>query len=230
MKTIGLLGGMSWESTQEYYRIINEETQRLRGGHHSAPIAMISVDFHEIEELQRAGDWEAMADILSEKARQVETAGAELLLICTNTMHKVAEQVAMAVSIPLVHVADATAVSVKRSGASTVGLLGTAFTMEQEFYKGRLQQKGLDVLVPDAKDRELVHRVIYEELVMGEINAASRDIFLDIIGKLQHRGAEAVIEGCTEIGLLVKQEHTQVPLFDTAAIHAKQAVSEALTP
>ncbi len=230
MKTIGLLGGMSWESTQEYYRIINEETRRLRGGHHSAPIAMISVDFHEIEELQRAGDWEAMAGILSEKAHQIEAAGAELLLICTNTMHKVAEQVAKAVSIPLVHVADATAQAIKTSGASTVGLLGTAFTMEQEFYKGRLQQQGLEVLVPDAQERKLVHQIIYEELVMGEIKAESRDIYLDIIGKLQHRGAEAVIEGCTEIGLLVKQEHTQVPLFDTAAIHAKQAVNEALKP
>lgn len=228
MKTIGLLGGMSWESTEIYYRLINEETRRVLGGHHSAPIAMFSVDFQEIKELQHAGDWDATAEILVEKARQIERAGAEFLLICTNTMHKIADEVSSSISIPLLHLADATAIAIKESGVSTVGLLGTKFTMEQEFYKGRLQQHGLEVLVPSQKDQDVVHQIIYDELVLGRVLSESRDEYLRIIDGLQQHGADAVIEGCTEIGLLVKQEHTEVPLFDTTEIHAHQAVVEAL--
>ena len=228
MKTIGLLGGMSWESTELYYRLINEETKRIRGGLHSAPVVMLSVDFHDIEQLQQEGDWGAAATVLAEKARVIESAGAELLLICTNTMHKVADQVADAIRIPLLHIADAAATRVKASGIRKVGLLGTRFTMEQQFYKGRLEQSGLTVLVPEAEDRTLVHRVIYEELCLGQVNTRSRQEFLRIIDSLRSSGAEAVIEGCTEIGLLVGQEHTSVPLFDTTRIHAVQAVAEAL--
>ena len=228
MKTIGLLGGMSWESTELYYRLINEETKRALGGLHSAPIVMVSVDFHEIEQLQAQEDWDASARLLSDKARQIESAGAELLLICTNTMHKVADEVADAIGIPLLHIADATATSVKASGARTVGLLGTRFTMEQEFYKGRLEKSGLTVLVPGEDDRAIVNRTIYEELCLGQMNPESRQEFLRIIDSLHAGGAEAVIEGCTEIGLLVGEEHTDVPLFDTTRIHASQAVADAL--
>ena len=228
MKTIGLLGGMSWESTELYYRLINEETKRILGGLHSASIAMVSVDFHDVEQLQQRADWDAAARLLSEKARLVESAGADLLLICTNTMHKVADRVADAIGIPLLHIADATAAQVKASGVRTVGLLGTRFTMEQQFYRTRLENNGLTVLVPDAEDRALVHRTIYEELCRGRVDPASRREFLRIIDALRGSGAEAVIEGCTEIGLLVGQEHTDVPLFDTTRIHAHQAVAEAM--
>ena len=228
MKTIGLLGGMSWESTELYYRLINEETKRALGGLHSAPIAMVSVDFHEIEQLQAQEDWDASARLLSDKARQIESAGAELLLICTNTMHKVADEVADAIGIPLLHIADATATSVRASGVRSVGLLGTRFTMEQEFYRGRLEKSGLTVLVPGEDDRAIVNRTIYEELCLGQLKPESRQEFLRIIDSLHARGAEAVIEGCTEIGLLVGQKHTSVPLFDTTRIHAHQAVAEAL--
>jgi aspartate racemase len=228
MKTIGLLGGMSWESTELYYRLINEETKRVLGGLHSAPIAMVSVDFHDVEQLQQRADWDAAARLLSEKARLVESAGADLLLICTNTMHKVADEVGDAVGIPLLHIADATAGQVKASGIRTVGLLGTRFTMEQQFYRTRLENNGLTVLVPDAGDRALVHRIIYDELCRGRVDPASRLEFLRIIDTLRGSGVEAVIEGCTEIGLLVGQGHTDVPLFDTTRIHAHQAVAEAL--
>jgi len=228
MKTIGLLGGMSWESTELYYRWINEETKRRLGGLHSAPIAMVSVDFQEIEELQHRGDWAAAGDILAKKARQVEAAGADLLLICTNTMHKVAAEVEAAIRIPLLHIADATAKRIKQSGMRTVGLLGTKFTMEQDFYKGRLERQGLDVLVPSEADREIVHRVIYEELCLGDVRESSRNEYLRIIEQLSAAGAEGVIEGCTEIVMLVQQQHTHVPLFDTTAIHAQEAVAEAL--
>jgi aspartate racemase len=228
MKTIGLLGGMSWESTENYYRLINEGTRDALGGLHSAPIAMFSVDFQEIEAFQNAGNWDAMAGILAKRATQIEAAGAEMLLICTNTMHKVADEVSAAISIPLLHIADATAATVKESGARTVGLLGTKFTMEQDFYKGRLERHGLEVVVPSAADRDIVHQIIYEELCRGQIKAESRDEYLRIIDDLSERGAEAVIAGCTEIGLLVKQEHTTVQIFDTTVIHAQQAVVEAL--
>ena len=228
VKTIGLLGGMSWESTELYYRLINEETKRLRGGLHSAPIAMVSVDFQEIERLQRADDWETAAEILSDGARRVESAGADFLLICTNTMHRVADEVAAAIDIPLLHLADATANEIRAAGIRTVGLLGTRFTMEEDFYTGRLEKHGLRVLLPPEADRDTLHRVIYEELCLGAVNATSRDDFLRIIAELERSGAEAVIEGCTEIGLLVKPEHTDVTLFDTTAIHARHAVFRAM--
>lgn len=228
MKTIGLLGGMSWESTEHYYRLINEATREALGGLHSAPIAMVSVDFQELEEMQHAGDWAAIGRILADRAAQVEAAGAELLLICTNTMHLVANEISAAVSVPLLHIADATATAVKEAGVSSVGLLGTKFTMEKDFYRGRLADHGLDVVVPSQPDRDIVHRIIYEELCLGRIQDDSRAEYLRIIDDLRQRGAEAVIEGCTEIGLLVKQEHTDVPLFDTTTIHAHQAVADAL--
>lgn len=228
MKTIGMLGGMSWESTELYYRKINEETRRLRGGLHSAPIAMVSVDFQEIEALQHGDEWDACADILAARAKEIQAAGADLLLICTNTMHRVAPQVAAAVDIPLLHIADATAARIKAAGSRRIGLLGTRFTMEQDFYRGRLEEQGIEVIVPGAADREIVHRVIYDELCLGEISDASRQEFLRIIEQLVMDGAEGVIEGCTEIVMLVQQRHTNTPLFDTTAIHAEQAVAEAL--
>ena len=228
MKTIGLLGGMSWESTELYYRKINEETKRVRGRLHSAPLAMVSVDFQQIEELQHKDDWAACARILADKSRRIEAAGADFLLICTNTMHKVAPQIEEALGIPLLHIADATAARIKESGMSRVGLLGTRFTMEQEFYKGRLEQHGLEVLVPTREDREIVHRVIYEELCLGKILDGSRTEFLRIIRELEDNGASGVVEGCTEIAMLVSQAHTDVSLFDTTAIHAEEAVAEAL--
>ena len=228
MKTIGLLGGMSWESTELYYRLINEETKRRLGGLHSAPIAMVSVDFHEIEDYQRQGDWDAAAEALAGKARQIEMAGAEFLLICTNTMHRVAEEVQSAINIPLLHLADATATRINQTGTKTVGLLGTKFTMEQDFYKNRLEQQGITVLVPTESDRAIVHQVIYDELCLGDVRDSSRSEYLRIIEELSARGAEGVIEGCTEIVMLVQQKHTSVPLFDTTSIHAQEAVAEAL--
>ncbi|MBW2436613.1 MAG: aspartate/glutamate racemase family protein [Desulfobacterales bacterium] len=228
MKTIGLLGGMSWESTELYYRWINEETKRILGGLHSAPIAMVSVDFQQIEKLQHQGDWAAAGDILARKAHQVEAAGADFLLICTNTMHNVADQIEAAIGIPLLHIADATATQIQQADMDTVGLLGTRFTMEQDFYKGRLEQKGLNVMVPSKQDREIVHRIIYEELCLGDVREDSRKEYLRVIDQLQAEGAQGVIEGCTEIVMLVNQQHTRVPLFDTTAIHAREAVAEAL--
>lgn len=228
MKTVGLLGGMSWESTLLYYRWINEGVKARLGKLHSARIALVSVDFQEIEELQHAGDWEQAGVALAEAAQQVQAAGADFLLICTNTMHKVAPQVEAAVSIPLLHLADATAQRIQAAGADTVGLLGTAFTMEQDFYRGRLAQQGLTVLTPEAEDRAIVHRVIYEELVLGIVREESRTEYLRIIDELAAHGAQGVIEGCTEIGMLVQQAHTRVPLFDTTAIHAQAAVDAAL--
>lgn len=229
MKTIGLLGGMSWESTELYYRKINEETRRLRGELHSAPIALVSVDFHEIERLQHRNEWQVCGVLLAEKARQVEAAGADFLLICTNTMHKVAPDIAAAIEIPLLHIADATAACIKQQGLAKIGLLGTRFTMEEAFYKGRLEKLyDLEVLVPGAADRDLVHRVIYEELCMGKVDAASRQEFLRIIDDLEAAGAGGVIEGCTEITMLIQQVHTDMPLFDTTSIHAWAAVAEAL--
>lgn len=228
MKTIGLLGGMSWESTALYYREINQETRRRLGGLHSAPIAMVSLDFAPLEALQRAGDWDTAARHLVRAARDVQSAGAELLLLCTNTMHRVADAVAGAVDIPLLHIADATARAVRQAGLQQVGLLGTRFTMEQDFYTGRLRAAGLEVVVPDVADREVVHRVIYQELCQGQVREPSRQQFLGIIDRLRACGAQGVIQGCTEITLLVQQTDTEVPLFDTTAIHARAAVSEAL--
>lgn len=228
MKTIGLLGGMSWESTALYYRWINEEAQRNLGALHSAPIVMSSVDFHEVEALQRQGDWHQAGALLAEQARRIQMAGAELLLICTNTMHKVADQVEAAIDIPLLHIADATAQRIRESGMQTVGLLGTKFTMEQDFYRGRLEQHGLRVLTPGRDDRNLVHTIIYEELCQGRIVDTSRSRVLRIVDELYSAGAQGIIEGCTEIVLLVQEQHTDVPLFDTTAIHATAAVAQAL--
>jgi aspartate racemase len=229
MKTIGLLGGMSWASTELYYRLINEGIKAHLGGLHSARIAMVSVDFQEIEEMQNGGDWANVGKALAQAAKQVEAAGADFLLICTNTMHKVAPQVQEAISIPILHLADTTAERIKAAGMKTIGLLGTRFTMEEDFYKGRLVEKHeLDVLVPPKSDREIVHRVIYDELCAGQVKDESRDEFLRVIDDLRDRGAEGVIEGCTEIGMLVQQQHTDVPLFDTTSIHAEEAVLEAI--
>ncbi len=229
MKTIGMLGGMSWESTELYYRIINETVKQRLGGLHSAKIAMVSVDFHEIERLQHQGDWSRAGEALAEAGRCVEAAGADFLVLCTNTMHKVAPQIEQAVNIPLLHLADVTAARIKQRDMQTVGLLGTNFTMEQEFYKGRLAERhGLRVIVPAPEDRSIVHRVIYEELCIGVISDESRRKYLRIIDALRAQGAECVIEGCTEITMLVTQAHTSVPLFDTTAIHAEAAVDYAL--
>lgn len=229
MKTIGLLGGMSWESTALYYQLINKGIQARLGGLHSAKIAMISLDFNEIEELQQVGDWGQAGKILAAAARQVEAAGADFLLICTNTMHKVAAQISAAIEIPILHLADATGKRIKDQGMSIVGLMGTRFTMEQDFYKDRLVSRhGIEVLIPPAEDREIVHGVIYEELCRGEVTETSRNEFLRIIEDLARRGASGVIEGCTEIVMLVQQKHTSTPLFDTTAIHAEAAVELAL--
>ena len=228
MKTIGLLGGMSWESTELYYRLINESIRAKLGGLHSAKLALYSVDFQEIEVLQHGGNWDRAGEVLAEAAKNVQRAGADFLLICTNTMHKVAPQIEAALDIPLLHLADATAERIKAQGMSTVGLLGTNFTMTQDFYRGRLESHGLEIVVPNETDRETVHRVIYDELCLGEVKESSRTDYLHIIDNLAAQGAEGVIEGCTEIVLLVQQQHTDVPLFDTTAIHAEAAVVQAL--
>lgn len=229
MKTVGLLGGMSWESTVSYYRAINEGVKNALGGLHSAQIAMYSVDFDPIEKLQHAGDWAEMAKILSEAALRVQAAGADFLLICTNTMHKVAPQVDAAIDIPLLHIADAIGDALVQQGITKVGLLGTAFTMEQDFYGGRLQEKyDLEVLIPDERDRKLVHQVIYEELCLGKLEARSQADYLRIMDSLANRGAEGIILGCTEIGLLVKQADSAIRLFDSTVIHTEKAVEYAL--
>lgn len=230
MKTIGLLGGMSWESTELYYRLINEGVKEQLGGLHSAKIAMVSVNFEEIEKLQHAGDWEASGKVLAKAAQQIEAAGADFLLICTNTMHKVAPQIQSAINIPILHLADATAKRITDAGLHTIGLLGTNFTMEQDFYKGRLSnQHNLNVIVPSEADRQIVHDIIYNELCLGEVKESSRTEYLRIIDAMTEQGAQAVIEGCTEIVMLVQQEHTDVPLFDTTTIHAEEAVKLALS-
>ena len=229
MKTIGLIGGMSWESTQYYYRQINQGIRQRLGGLHSAQILLHSVDFAPIEALQHAGDWDAAAEILSQAAQSLESGGADFFLICTNTMHKVADKVEKAVKIPLLHIADATAEVLLADKISHIGLLGTAFTMEQSFYKGRLsQQHGIEVLVPDPRDRETVHDIIYRELCLGTIKPASKKAYLQIIKRLQQQEIEGVILGCTEICMLVDQGDTSIKLYDTTAIHTEQAVDYAL--
>ena len=229
MKTIGLLGGMSWESTLWYYQAINEGIKKKLGGLHSAKIILHSVDFAVIEELQMKGDWPAAAKILAQAAIGVEKAGADFLLICTNTMHLVAPEIQREITIPLLHIADATAKNLVDQGIKKVGLLGTAFTMEQDFYKGRLENNyGLQVITPNKEDRDIVHQVIYDELCLGQINYDSKQQYLRIIQQLADQGAEGVILGCTEIGLLVKQDDTKVKLFDTTFIHADSAVEAAL--
>jgi aspartate racemase len=229
MKTIGLLGGMSWESSVAYYRAINEGVKHALGGLHSAKIAMYSVDFDPIEKLQRDGDWEGAGKILVDAAINVQAAGADFLVICTNTMHKVAPQIEEAIDIPLLHIADATAEVLVKNGIKTVGLLGTAFTMEQEFYKGRLSANyGLTVLTPNKEDRLTIHNVIYKELILGEMLSPSKAEYLRIIDALASQGAEAIILGCTEIGMLIKQADTEITLLDTTYIHAQKAVEWAI--
>jgi aspartate racemase len=229
MKTIGLLGGMSWESTLEYYRIINQEVKARLGGLHSARCLLYSVDFAEIEALQHQGKWEQAGAVLAEAARRLELGGAEFVVLCTNTMHKVADDIQAGIGIPLLHIADATAEKIKAAGISRVGLLGTRFTMEQDFYRGRLEQRhGLDVVVPEPEARELVHRVIYDELCLGMIRDASRAAYRGIIADLVKKGAQGIIAGCTEIELLVRDEDSPALLFATTRIHAAAAVELAL--
>ncbi|MBT3276991.1 MAG: aspartate/glutamate racemase family protein [Candidatus Thioglobus sp.] len=228
MKTIGMIGGMSWESTASYYKFINEGIKNKLGGLHSAKICMYSVDFDEIEKLQHQDNWNETANILSRAAQSVESGGADFLLICTNTMHKVAPEIEKNISIPILHIADATAETLAKDGIKKVGLLGTRFTMEQDFYKSRLIDKfNIDVVIPSDKDMDTIHKIIYSELCVGTISNDSRDIYLEIINSLYESGAEAVILGCTEIALLVQQKHTSIPLYDTTLIHASYAVEQA---
>jgi aspartate racemase len=229
MKVVGLIGGMSWESTIPYYRQINELIKERLGGLHSAKIILYSVDFHDIERLQHAGDWETAGQLLGDAARCLERAGADFLVLCTNTMHKVAAAIEAAVHIPLLHIADPTAAEITAAGFSTVGLLGTRFTMEESFYKDRLQERhGLRIMTPMSEDSQIIHRIIFEELCMGHTFEESRNEFRRVIQSLVHRGAEAVILGCTEISLLVDQRDSAVPLFDTTHIHARKAAEWAL--
>lgn len=229
MKTLGLIGGMSWESTIPYYRQINQTVKQTLGGLHSAKVIIYSVDFHEIEILQRNGDWDQAGKILAEAAQSLQRAGAEMLVLCTNTMHKVAPAIEAAVTIGLLHIADPTARAIKAQGLQKIGLLGTRFTMEQAFYKDRLQnQHGLEVLTPNAADRDIVHRIIYEELCLGTIKPSSQQDYIRIMHDLVLQGAQAIILGCTEISLLVQTEHASVPLFDTTALHAHAAAAWAL--
>lgn len=224
-----MLGGMSWESTATYYREINEGIKQNLGGLHSAKICLHSVDFDEIEKLQHADDWDTAAMVLADGARKIEAGGANFLIICTNTMHRVASEIEQAISIPLLHIADATALKLKDDNITRVGLLGTRFTMEHNFYKSRITELfGIEVLVPEPDERTLLHAIIYDELCLGKIENTSRQQCLEIISRLFARGAQAVILGCTEIALLISQDHTNIPLYDTTVIHANQAVSYAL--
>jgi aspartate racemase len=230
MKTIGLIGGMSWESSLEYYRIINELVKERLGGLHSATCVLYSVDFEEVEALQHAGDWKTLTSIMVDAAFNVEKAGADFVLICTNTMHKMADQVQASISIPLVHIADATGEKITELHLKTVGLLGTAFTMEEDFYTGRLHQKfGLHTLIPSKEQRKIIHTIIYTELCCGEIKDESRKIMKEIIADLVSRGSEGIILGCTEIPLLISQKDSPVPIFNTTYIHAEAAVNMALS-
>ena len=228
MKTIGLIGGMSWESSSEYYRIINEEVKQRLGGFHSAKCILYSVDFEEIETCQRNGEWEKTAEILTDAARSLEAAGVDFIVLCTNTMHKVADEIQAGIAIPFLHIADITAQQVLSNGIKTIGLLGTRYTMEQDFYKSRLENQGIRVLIPKETDRVIVNTVIYNELCLGQIIDESRARYKKIIEDLIEQGAEGIILGCTEIGLLVKPEDSKVPLFDTTLIHAIGAVNYAL--
>jgi len=228
MRRIGLIGGMSWESTAVYYRLLNQLVREELGGLHSAECVLYSVDFAEIQAMQASGSWDVAAERLSNAARLLEGAGVDMVLICTNTMHKVADVVEASVSVPLLHLADTTAEAVRAAGVRTVGLLGTAFTMEQDFYRDRLASHGLEVLVPEAEDRGLVHRVIFDELCLGVVQDASREAFRAVIDRLTERGAAGVILGCTEIELLVGQDDSPVPVFPTTRLHAEAAVRLAL--
>jgi len=230
MKTIGLVGGMSWESTQEYYRIINQRVKERAGGFHSAKVVLYSVDFDEVESRQHQGRWEELIALMIDAAQRVERAGAECLLICTNTMHLMADAVQDSIRIPLLHIVDVTAEAVKARGFGRVALLGTRFTMEKDFYKGRLQKKhGLEVLIPEEQDRALIHAILYDELCLGKISDESKKVLQGIIAKLEDRGAQGIILGCTEIPLLVKQADYEIPLFDTTTLHAEAAVDFSLS-
>lgn len=229
MKTIGLIGGMSWESSAMYYRTINELVKQRLGGLHSARVILYSVDFAEIEAMQAHGEWQQAGRVLAQAAASLQAAGADFLLLCTNTMHKVAEQIEAVVSIPLLHIADPTAQAIKQAGLQKIGLLGTRFTMEQEFYRGRLQsQHGIEVLLPDEQERADVHRIIYDELCLGVLTTKSRSCYRDVMAGLMARGAQGIILGCTEISLLVTPQDAKLPLFDTTALHAASAVEMAL--
>ena len=223
MKTIGLIGGMSWESTVTYYKIINETVKEKLGGLHSAKCILYSIDFQEIEECQANGNWEKSGEILGEAANNLEKAGADFIVICTNTMHKVINQIKEKISIPILHIAEMTAEKILEKGLKNIALLGTKYTMEQDFYKSKLIEKGINVIIPDKNDIEIINKVIYDELCLGTINSNSKKKFLEIVDKLRSKGAEGIILGCTEIGLLIKNEDTDVPLFDTAVIHAEEA-------
>lgn len=227
MKTIGVLGGMSWESSLEWYRRANEQVRATFGGHHSAPILLDSLDFAEIEALQAVGDWDAAGRILASHAQGLQAAGAELLVLCTNTMHLVADQITAAVDIPFLHIGDVTAQAVRGAGISTIGLLGTAFTMEQPFYRDRLAEHGVASIVPDAQDRATVHRIIYEELVQGITTEESRQAYREVIARLVENGAEGIVLGCTEIELLVSEADAPVPVFPTTALHVTAALETA---
>ncbi|HHA2860183.1 TPA: aspartate/glutamate racemase family protein [Stenotrophomonas maltophilia] len=229
MKTLGLIGGMSWESSAQYYRLINEDVRQRLGGAHSAQLLLWSVDFAGIKQLQHDGDWAALGDHMVDAARRLQAGGADLLVVCTNTMHTLAGRIEAECPLPLLHIADPTAAAILQAGIRKVGLLGTAFTMEQAFYRDRLQERfGLQVLVPEAEDRRSVHDIIYQELIAGVVRERSRQVYADVIARLVERGAEAIILGCTEIMLLVRPEDSAVPLFDTTALHARAAVDAAL--
>ena len=223
LKTIGLIGGMSWESTVTYYKIINETVKEKLGGLHSAKCILYSIDFQEIEECQANGNWEKSGEILGEAANNLEKAGADFIVICTNTMHKVVNQIKEKISIPILHIAEMTAEKILEKELKNIALLGTKYTMEQDFYKSKLIEKGINVIIPDKNDIEIINEVIYDELCLGTINSNSKKKFLEIVDKLRSKGAEGIILGCTEIGLLIKNEDTDVPLFDTAVIHAEEA-------
>ena len=223
LKTIGLIGGMSWESTVTYYKIINETVKEKLGGLHSAKCILYSVDFQEIEECQANGNWEKSGEILGEAAYNLEKAGADFIVICTNTMHKVVNQIKEKISVPILHIAEMTAEKILEKGLKNIALLGTKYTMEQDFYKSKLIEKGINVIIPDKNDIETINEVIYDELCLGTINFNSKKKFLEIVDKLRSKGAEGIILGCTEIGLLIKNEDTDIPLFDTAVIHAEEA-------
>jgi len=228
MKTIGLLGGMSWESTVPYYRLINQRIKERLGGLHSAKLILYSVDFHDIERLQHAGEWDAAGLMLARAARALELAGADFIVLCTNTMHKVAPAIEGAIKIPLLHIADPTARQIRNDGHTKVGLMGTLFTMEQSFYRERLQQQGLEVIAPCPQDSAAVHRIIYEELCLGQVLPESRTAYQEIMARLAEQGAQSIILGCTEISLLIGPSDAAIPLYDTTALHALAAADEAL--
>ncbi|ARC28507.1 MULTISPECIES: aspartate/glutamate racemase family protein [Bacillus] len=228
MKTIGLIGGMSWESTSEYYRILNEEIKSRLGGLHSAKCLINSVDFEEIERFQSNGDWDGAGEVLGNAAYSLQKGGADFIIICTNTMHKVVEKIKENINIPVLHIADTTAKEIKRKGIQTIGLLGTKYTMEQDFYKSRIEENNIKVIVPVEKNREKLNEIIYTELCLGKITSQSREYYKRVIEELVQKGAQGIILGCTEIGLLIKQEDVLVPIFDTTVIHAMEAVNVSL--